>query len=165
MRSHEYELTVIVRPDLEDSDTNAVIEKLEAVIETEGTMLLRDDWGKRKLAYAINKHLKGHYMLLSFAAPASLVIEIERRIRLSDKIIRFLHVKIADDVNVDERVEAAEVIKKQRDEEAAARAAADAAATAASEAAEVYKAETAAAAAATAAAAAVVASASAEAQA
>ncbi len=141
MRSHEYELTVIVRPDLEDSDTNEVIEKLEAIIETEGTMLLRDDWGKRKLAYAINNHLKGHYMLLQFAAPASLVIEIERRIRLNDKIIRFLHVKVADDVNVAERVEAAEIVKKQRDEEAAARAAAEAAATAAAEAAEAYKAE------------------------
>lgn len=132
MLHNEYELMLIFRPDLEDSDTAALIEKVESIVtDTDGTLLLRDDWGKRKLAYAIKNHLKGHYYLLTFAAPAASIAEIERRLRIDDRIIRFLTVRVDEDVNVAERVEQSKIIQKQRDEEAAARAAAEAEAAAA----------------------------------
>ena len=94
---NEYELTVIIRPDLDDPATYGLIEKLEGVIQDgEGTLLDRDDWGKRKLAYAIDRHLKGHYVLLDFASGPGLVYELERRMRNEDAILRFLTVRVEE---------------------------------------------------------------------
>jgi small subunit ribosomal protein S6 len=130
--NNEYELTVIFRPDLDDAATAAGIEKVESIItENEGTLLLRDDWGKRKLAYGIKKHLKGHYVLLTFAAPAALITELERRMRLDDSILRFLTVQTGHHIDLDERVEEARVEQAQRDEAARLRAEAEATAAAA----------------------------------
>ena len=120
---NEYETVVIIRPDLDDSVTYAIIEKLESVIASnEGNLLDRDDWGKRKMAYAIRNHLKGHYCLLRHASPADLVDELERRIRIEDDVIRFLTVKQDDDVDVEAlRLSHAE-LRRVREEEAAERA-------------------------------------------
>lgn len=132
MQIHEYELMLIIRPDLEDSDTFALVEKVEGILkDNDSTLLLRDDWGKRKLAYAIKNHLKGHYVLLMFTSPASTIAEVERRLRNEEPVVRFLTVRVGEDVDVAERMEAAKVIQKQREEEAAARAAAEAEAEAA----------------------------------
>ena len=132
MQNHEYELMLIIRPDLEDSDTTGLVEKVEGILtDNDATLLLRDDWGKRKMAYAIKNHLKGHYVLLMFASPATTITEVERRLRNEEPVIRFLTVRVGEDVDVAERVEAAKIIQKQRDEEAAARAAAEAEAAAA----------------------------------
>ena len=133
---HEYELTLIVRADLDDATIEALVEKTEAVItETGGHILLRDDWGKRKLAYPIQKQLKGHYYLVSFLSEAAQIDELERKIRIEDKIVRFLTVRIADAVDVEMRLEEAEIARKQLAEQARVRAEADALAAAEAEAA------------------------------
>jgi len=122
---NEYEIVFIIRPDLDDATTLEVIEKVESVItENGGHALTRDDWGKRKLAYPIKKHLKGHYVLVNFLAPAELIDELERRIRITDAIIRFLTVKRFDLVEVAPRLEQAAEQRRLREEEARARAAA-----------------------------------------
>ena len=132
MLNNEYELMLIMRPDMDDSDTIALVEKVEGIItDNDGTLLLRDDWGKRKLAYAIKNHLKGHYILLLFASPASTIHEVERRLRNEEPVVRFMTVKVGDEIDVVERMEAAKIVQKQREEEAAARAAAEAEAAAA----------------------------------
>lgn len=122
MLLHEYETTLIIRPDLDDPSTYGIVERIEsALAENGGTLLIRDDWGKRKLAYAIDRHLKGHYILLNFLAPAELVSELERRIRITDGIIRFLTVRIADAVDMETRVAEAAEQRARREEEAARR--------------------------------------------
>lgn len=122
MLLHEYETTLIIRPDLDDPSTYGIVERIESTIaENGGTLLIRDDWGKRKLAYAIDRHLKGHYVLLNFLAPADLVSELERRIRITDGIIRFLTVRIADAVDMETRVAEAAEQRARREEEAARR--------------------------------------------
>lgn len=132
---HEYETVVIIRPDLDDADTVAIMEKLEAVItERDGHMLLRDDWGKRKLAFTIQNHQKGHYVLLNHLSPASLVAELERNIRNEDRVVRFLSVLMDRDVDVPDRLEKAAETRAQRAAEAAARAEAEAKAKAEAEA-------------------------------
>ena len=142
MLNNEYELMLIMRPDMDDGDTIALVEKVEGIItDNDGQLLLRDDWGKRKLAYAIKNHLKGHYVLLLFASPASTITEVERRLRNEEPIVRFMTVKVGDDIDVTERIEAAKIIQKQREEEAAARAAAEAEAAAAEAAAQKAAAE------------------------
>jgi small subunit ribosomal protein S6 len=115
---NEYETVVITRPDLDDADTDGIIEKLETVIaENGGHLLIRDDWGKRKLAYPIRKHQKGHYTLISHLAPTPLVSELERNIRIEDRVIRFLTIRIADAVDVPVRLERAEEERKVKAEQ------------------------------------------------
>ena len=115
---NEYETVVITRPDMDDADTATIIEKFESVIaDNGGHLLIRDDWGKRKLAYPIRKHQKGHYTLISHLAPAPLISELERNIRIEDRVIRFLTVRIADAVDVPVRLEKAEEERKVRAEQ------------------------------------------------
>src|SRR5690606_36634851 len=90
---HEYEIVFIIRPDLDDADTLAAVERVETTVaETEGHLLERDDWGKRRLAYLVQKHAKGHYILLRILSSPTQILEIERKMRLDDRIIRFLTV-------------------------------------------------------------------------
>ena len=124
MLSHEYETIIIVRPDIEDSSVAAIAEKLEQILTSnEGHVLDREDWGNRKLAYPIRKHQKGHFLRLNFLAPATLVAEIERRIRNEDQVVRFMTVRLADAVDVPTRIEQAAVQRAQREEEMKRRAA------------------------------------------
>ncbi len=123
MLSHEYETIIIVRPDIEESAVGAIAEKFEGVLTDAGGHILdREDWGSRKLAYPIAKHLRGHYVRMNFLAPAEIIGELERRIRIEDSIVRFMTVRLADAVDVPTRIEEAAVQRQQREEEARRRA-------------------------------------------
>lgn len=118
MLQNEYETVVIIRPDLDDPTTYGLVEKFEQVITGNGGhLLIRDDWGKRKLQYPIAKHLKGHYVVISHIAPPSLVTELERRIRNEDSVIRFLTVQQAEAVDIPTRLEQVAELKRKREEE------------------------------------------------
>jgi small subunit ribosomal protein S6 len=124
---HEYETMIVIRPDLDDAVTSGIVEKLEAVItEKSGTILIRDDWGKRKLNYPIAKNQKGHYVLLNYLVKPAEVAELERKIRIDDNVVRFLTIKIAEAVDVPTRIEQAAEQRRQREIEAKARAEAEA---------------------------------------
>jgi small subunit ribosomal protein S6 len=121
---HEYEIVYIIRPDLDDADTNALIERIEgSVTETGGTLIDKEDWGKRKLAYPILKHQKGHYVLLRVASAADQILEIERRLRLDDRVIRFITVFVAETVDIELRKQQAVERRARAAEEAKRRAA------------------------------------------
>jgi small subunit ribosomal protein S6 len=95
----EYELVYLIQPDATPEREKEIHSRLdEAVARSEGTVLLRDDWGKRRLAYEIRKFQKGHYVLLSFLGEGAIVSELERLLRLDPDILRFLTVKVADEV-------------------------------------------------------------------
>ncbi len=129
MLSHEYETILIVRPDIEDSAVKAMAEKLEGLLSDGGGHVLdREDWGSRKLAYPIAKHLRGHYVRMSYLAPAEIIDELERRMRLNEMVVRFMTVRLADAVDVPTRVEEAAVHRAAREEEERRRAAEAAAA-------------------------------------
>lgn len=118
MIHHEYETIAIVTPDLDEGTTQATVAKFNEVITSNGAQMLAvDDWGTRKLAYPIGKHLKGHYVLYHFAADAVVIDEIERRLRIDESVIRFMTVKLAEDVDVASRMEAAEEARRRREEE------------------------------------------------
>jgi small subunit ribosomal protein S6 len=126
---NEYELVFIIRPDIDEAKMMATIEKIEGLItDAQGTLLVRDDWGVRKLAYAIDNHLKGRYVLLKFVTTPDAIIELERRIRISDEIIRFLTVRKPGSVDLERRLAEAEEERRKLAEEAARRAADEAAA-------------------------------------
>ncbi len=124
---HEYETMIVIRPDLDDAVTTGIIEKLEGVVvDKQGTILLRDDWGKRKLQYPIAKQQKGHYVMLNYLVGPDVIAELERRIRIDDNVIRFLTVKVAESVDVPTRLEQAAEQRRVREVEAKARAEAEA---------------------------------------
>ncbi len=107
-----YETLLLLSPELAAENRESVISALSAIIEREqGKMILVDSWGMRDLAYPVQKHMRGYYVRLEYAAPAACIAELERNIRITDGIYKFVTVKLADAVteavaeNVTEGVE------------------------------------------------------------
>ena len=90
-----YETIIIVQPDLGEDETKALTAKVQEVISSmKGEFKRLEDWGARKLAYPINKFSRGRYYFLRFDGDAPLIAELERRLRLDDKVLRYQSVKI-----------------------------------------------------------------------
>lgn len=114
MYAREYEVTFIVRPDLPDDDTQNIRTRTAAIVDgQQGTLLKNEDWGKRKLAYEVQKCAKGHFFLFNFLGNPGMVAEIERTLRLDDQVLRFLTVKVADRVEVTARIAEEETRRAQ----------------------------------------------------
>lgn len=95
----KYETIYIVRPDLADDDVKSLTEKLqELVVSMKGDMKRLEDWGLRKLAYPIQKSNRGRYFYLRFDGAPGLVAELERRMRLDDKIVRYQTVIVEKEI-------------------------------------------------------------------
>jgi small subunit ribosomal protein S6 len=87
----EYELILIVHPDLEETALNDVIEKVKGwIVEAGGSIAKVDFWGKRKLAYTMKKQKDGHYVLAKFQMPPDFGSQLERNLRFLEPVMRFL---------------------------------------------------------------------------
>ena len=90
---NKYEVMFIVKT-AEEEATNAVIEKVEALIaRVGGTVEKVDRWGKRRLAYAVKKFTDGFYVLINFEAAPAEIKEIDRVLKINDEVLRHLIVK------------------------------------------------------------------------
>ncbi len=93
----KYETLLLLSPELSGDIRTSLLDSLKEVIVREGgKMLLEDHWGMRDLAYPVQKQMRGYYVRLEFAAPAALIAELERNIRIADGIFKFVTVKLAD---------------------------------------------------------------------
>ena len=91
---NSYELLYILNNELADEAREQVIEKLNAVVTGNGgTVDSVDKWGTRRLAYPIDFKNEGFYVLVNFTAPATLPDELERVMRITDSVLRFMIVK------------------------------------------------------------------------
>lgn len=91
---HKYELAVVLNAKLEEDDKVASLDKVKALIERFGGQITNvDDWGKKRLAYEIQKMNEGFYYFIQFDAEATAPAEIESRIRIMDNVIRYLIVR------------------------------------------------------------------------
>ena len=100
----EYETIYILRPEATSEQLQQVNGRIREVIEqAQGKLLRVENWGKRKLAYEIEKHHKGIYLYWRYLAPPQLVAEVERNLRLMDLVIRFLSIKVDADVDPNAR--------------------------------------------------------------
>ncbi|NLM22275.1 MAG: 30S ribosomal protein S6 [Peptococcaceae bacterium] len=89
-----YEVMYIIRPDLEEEAVQADVDKFaEVVTANGGTDLKVDLWGKRRLAYEVKKFNEGYYVLMNFKGEGRTVEELERLMKISDTVIRFLTTK------------------------------------------------------------------------
>jgi small subunit ribosomal protein S6 len=91
----KYETVFILQPDLGEDEVKSVTAKIESVIATlKGELVRLENWGSRKLAYPIMKFNRGQYYYLRFDGSAELIAELERRLRLDDRVLRYQSVKL-----------------------------------------------------------------------
>ena len=91
---NKYELAVVVSAKIEDEERAQVIEKVKALVERFGGQISDiDEWGKKRLAYEIQKMREGYYYFIHFEADATAPAEIEARLRIMDNVLRFLCVR------------------------------------------------------------------------
>ncbi len=111
-----YEALFIVKPDVPDEEADQRLEALKAHLTGMGATVDKlEKWGKRRLAYKVDKYREGSYVLIQFTAGPEAVKEFERRLRVSDIVLKFLTVRI------DETLKRLEKRKKERDKRAAKR--------------------------------------------
>ena len=91
---HKYELAVVVSAAIEDDERAAVVEKCKALIERFGGQVTNvDDWGKKRLAYEVQKMKEAFYYFIRFDAESTVPAEIESRVRIMDNVSRYLIVR------------------------------------------------------------------------
>jgi small subunit ribosomal protein S6 len=92
-----YEVTLVFRPDLDEAGFAGVVEKVKGwMTAAGGTITQTNVWGRRRLAYPINKLTEGQYVLFLAQLPAQALAGLEREFRLSEEILRFLIVRVED---------------------------------------------------------------------
>ena len=95
----KFETLLLLSPELSADNREGIINALTAIIEREkGIMVEVDNWGMRDLAYPVRKLMCGYYVRLVYNAPAELIAELERIVRITDGIFKFVTVKLADEV-------------------------------------------------------------------
>ena len=93
-----YEIMFIVRPDVEEAELDKLIEGFSATITNGGGEVKSvEKMGRRRLAYTVRKFNDGFYVLLNVAAAGSLITEIERRLRVSEQVIKFITVRMDEE--------------------------------------------------------------------
>ena len=91
---NKYELAVVVSANIEDEERAAVVDKCKALVERfGGTITEVDDWGKKRLAYEVQKMKDAFYYFIRFDAAGTAPAEIESRVRIMDNVIRYLIVR------------------------------------------------------------------------
>jgi Ribosomal protein S6 len=91
---NKYELTVVVSAKIEEEERAKVMDKVKALVERFGGVISDvDEWGKRRLAYEIQKMNEGYYYFVHFEAEADVPAEVEQRIRIMDNVLRYLCVR------------------------------------------------------------------------
>lgn len=93
---NKYESFAVLRADLGEEGTNAILEKIKALISANGTLDAVDEWGKRKLAYPIDDETEGVYYLFTFSSKADFPAELDRVYKITDGILRTLIVRLED---------------------------------------------------------------------
>jgi small subunit ribosomal protein S6 len=109
-----YEIMFIVRPDVEEADLDKLIEGFSANVTSGGGEVKSvEKMGRRRLAYTVRKFNDGFYVLLNVAAAGSLIAEIERRLRVSEQVIKFITVRMDEEEKRLAKVRAIRATKKK----------------------------------------------------
>jgi small subunit ribosomal protein S6 len=94
-----YEILFIADPNLGEPEVDALTEHVQGYAEKEGARIQKvEKWGKKRLAYNIRKHQEGYYVLIVVEGKASIVKEVERRIRVTDGVVKFITVRVDEDL-------------------------------------------------------------------
>ena len=92
---NNYEVTYIIKPDVEEEARTAIVERYSGLITNSGgTVGKVDDWGKKQLAYEIEDYTEGHYIFMEFSSEPEFPKELERNFKINEDIIRYLVIKL-----------------------------------------------------------------------
>jgi small subunit ribosomal protein S6 len=110
-----YELVYVVSPDATDEQVADLHTQVEAIVQRMGGQIEKtDNWGRRKLAYEIGRHKEGTYVLEVIKGNGDLMKEIDRRLRVTDLVIRHLTVRVDEEQGVVERTKAKRIENSRR---------------------------------------------------
>ncbi len=100
----EYETIVVLRPDSGETQTNQLLERVDSMIERNGgSIIQKKNWGKRELAYRVQKYNQGVYYYYNYGGNSETVSNLERALRLHEIPMKYLTVKLNDTVDVEAR--------------------------------------------------------------
>lgn len=122
--TRKYEAVIIMHPDASEDDQKTLFRKNKDIISKfAGEVNHLDTWGRRRLANPINKVARGIYFHVTFSAEGPCVAELERTMRINDKVLRFNHTRLDDRVSLPKHVEEfknslAEAANREREREA-----------------------------------------------
>jgi len=121
-----YEILFIADPNLGEPEVDALAAQVQGFVEKEGgTIQKLEKWGKKRLAYVVGRHREGYYVLLVAAGPGALVKEVERRLKVTDGIFRFLTVRVDEELRKAERRKAKRALAEEKHKRPGAQAARD----------------------------------------
>ncbi len=87
----DYEVVIIIQPDLDETATTAVVDRVKSwITDASGNIVKTDTWGKRHLAYSIRKQREGFYVMLQAQMDPAFVSQLERNLRLQEPVMRYL---------------------------------------------------------------------------
>lgn len=96
-----YESVIILDPEMPEEEIQGFTEKFSGLIKTGGGEIIKiEDWGAKRLAYPVKKRDKGRYLLLDFVGLPALIAELERQFKITDEVMKFLSVKVEDEVDL-----------------------------------------------------------------
>jgi small subunit ribosomal protein S6 len=103
-----YEVVFVAAPTLTSEELDGFISHAQSVVEGKNGKIVKvDNWGKKSLAYKIKRFREGYYVVLSIEGDGGAIAELERRFRVTDYIIRFLSVRIDEDLKRSDKIKAA----------------------------------------------------------
>lgn len=119
--SRNYEVMFIVRPDVVEEDVDKLIAALTTTVTSEGGVVKSaEKMGRRKLAYLVRKFSEGNYVLLILEADGAVVLELERRLRVTEQVIKFITVRTDEEEKRLAKVKALRASRRKASEQPAA---------------------------------------------
>jgi len=116
-----YETIFIVHPNLNEEECREVQKKFSGLVERyKGVPIRIEEWGNQRLAYQVKKSDRGYFILMGYCAEPGLVTEIERDLKLDDRVLKFQSVKVSDHADPNEMIQKQNEGKKQEAAEAVA---------------------------------------------
>jgi small subunit ribosomal protein S6 len=117
--SRQYELIYVLAPDVGDEGVSALHAQVQEIVEERGGQIEKTDseppnWGRRRMAYEIGRHKEGIYVLELVSGPGELVGELDRRLKVADNVLRYLIVRVDEDLRKLSRASAAREAQRQR---------------------------------------------------
>ena len=115
-----YEKIVIIDPNIDDTAAAETVGKIKDIIINKGGEILKtENWGRRKLAYILNKHQKGNYILILFKSPPTTIMDLERFCKVTDSVIKFMVVKLTKKKQIESVLASIKEAEKKKQTETA----------------------------------------------
>ncbi len=115
MSDRIYDILFIADPNLGEPEVDALAAQVQGLVEKDGGKLQKlEKWGKKRLAYDVRRHREGYYVLLVVEGTGAMVKEVERRLKVTDGIIRYLTVRVDEDLRKAERRKAQRALGEEK---------------------------------------------------